>query len=129
EDPFERGRRAVLNLGHTFGHALELVSDYRMRHGEGVAIGLVAAAHLSAAIGQCEPELVQRIRRVVERHDLPVRAQVGSVDQVVDAMSNDKKRRGKTLRFVIPHRIGDVDTIDNPGWEVVRGALSAVLNE
>ena len=118
EDPFEQGRRAVLNLGHTFGHALELVSDYQLRHGEGVAIGLVAAAELSAAVGECDPALIRRIEQVVQRHDLPVRTNVGTVDQVINAMSHDKKRRGKTLRFVIPKEIGDVDTIDNPGWEL-----------
>ena len=54
EDPFETGRRAVLNLGHTFGHAIELVSDYSVRHGEGVALGLIAAAELSHATGNCD---------------------------------------------------------------------------
>ncbi|MDQ3250522.1 MAG: 3-dehydroquinate synthase, partial [Chloroflexota bacterium] len=53
EDPFERGRRAILNLGHTFGHALELVSDFKVRHGEGVALGLVAAAHMAVTLGRC----------------------------------------------------------------------------
>ncbi len=127
EDPFERGRRAVLNLGHTFGHALELVSDFTLRHGEGVAIGLVAAAHLSAAAGHCDAALVDRIRTVVERHDLPVYATIGTVDEVVTAMTHDKKRRGKTLRFVIPRQIGDVTTVDNPGWDYVRDAVAAIL--
>ncbi len=60
EDPFERGRRAVLNLGHTFGHALELVSEYTLRHGEAVAIGMVAAADMAAELGRCEPALAER---------------------------------------------------------------------
>jgi shikimate kinase/3-dehydroquinate synthase len=127
EDPFERGRRAVLNLGHTFGHALELVSDFKLRHGEGVALGMVAATELSASTGYCEPALVERVRSVIQRHDLPIRTDVGSIDQIVNAMSHDKKRRGKTLRFVIPREIGDVVTIDNPGWDPVRIAVAAIL--
>ena len=129
EDPFERGRRAVLNLGHTFGHALELVSDFSLRHGEGVSIGMVAAAELSASTGRCESDLVRRIRSVLERHELPVKSRVGPIDQIVQAMSHDKKRRGQTLRFIVPQQIGDVTVIDNPGWELVRDAVAAIVEQ
>ena len=67
EDPFESGRRAVLNLGHTFGHAIEIVSGYRTRHGEGVAIGLAAATRLAARRGLCDPALVRRVEGLLER--------------------------------------------------------------
>ncbi len=127
EDPFEQGRRAVLNLGHTFGHALELVSNFELRHGEGVAIGMVAAAQLSASLDMCSPELVDRIRSVLERHDLPVATNVGTVDEIVEAMAHDKKRRGKTLRFVVPREVGDVIVIDEPGLEKVQKAVESIL--
>ena len=75
EDPFESGRRAVLNLGHTFGHAIEIVSGYRTRHGEGVAIGLAAATRLAARRGLCDPALVARVEGLLERLDCrPVRS-------------------------------------------------------
>ena len=71
EDPFEQGRRAVLNLGHTFGHAIEQVSGYQVRHGFAVAMGLVAAAHLSASLGHSSPSLPKMVEMVLARLGLP----------------------------------------------------------
>ncbi|MEM7533876.1 MAG: 3-dehydroquinate synthase [Chloroflexota bacterium] len=129
EDPFEQGRRATLNLGHTFGHAIELVSEFSMRHGEAIAVGLVAAARMAADIGRCAPELADRITRVVEHLALPTHVSSAEfdVEQVMAAMAHDKKRAGKILRFIIPQDLGDVVIIDNPGDEYVRRALEAVI--
>jgi 3-dehydroquinate synthetase len=127
EDPFEQGRRAVLNLGHTFGHAIELVSNFSIRHGEGVAVGMVAATHMAAAIGRCDPALVGRVRTVLERVGLPVRLAGYDLEAVIEAMGHDKKRAGKTLRFIIPQAVGDVVIIDNPGMNYVADALQQVL--
>lgn len=127
EDPFEQGRRATLNLGHTFGHAIEQVSHFSIRHGEGVALGLIAAAHMAGETGHCDPALEGRIRRLLERLDLPVTLSGYSVDAVYAAMFFDKKRQGKTLRFILPTRLGDVQIVNNPGEEFVRRALARVL--
>jgi shikimate kinase/3-dehydroquinate synthase len=127
EDPYEQGRRAVLNLGHTFGHALELVSEFTLRHGEAVAIGTVAASRMAAALGRCEPALAERIERLLVRLGLPTRAPGYDVDAVYAAMSHDKKRAGKHLRFIIPQALGDVVVIDDPGEAVVKAAISAVV--
>ena len=127
QDPFEQGRRAVLNLGHTFGHALELVSQFRIRHGEAVAVGLVAAAEMAAALERCDPALVPRIRALLERLGLPVSLPGYDVAEVHRAMAHDKKRKGRTLRFVIPQGLGDVVVIDDPGEAVVREALGKVI--
>ena len=127
EDPFEQGRRAVLNLGHTFGHAIELVSNFSIRHGEGVAVGMVAATHMAAAIGRCDPALVGRVRNVLERVGLPVSVSGYDLEAVIEAMGHDKKRAGKTLRFIIPQGVGDVVIIDNPGMNYVADALQQVL--
>lgn len=127
EDPFEQGRRATLNLGHTFGHALELVSEFSLRHGEAVAIGTVAAANLAVAIGRCDATLAERITRLLGRLGLPIRAPGYDVEAVLAAMSHDKKRAGKRLRFVIPQALGDVVVIDDPGEDVVRRAISSVV--
>jgi 3-dehydroquinate synthase len=125
EDPFERGRRAVLNLGHTFGHAVEVVSGYRIRHGEGVAIGLVAATRLAARTRLCDPELVVRVVSLLERLELPTGAPGLAPEQIVAAMATDKKRAGGRLRFVLPRSLGDVDVFDDVAIEDV----SAVLTE
>lgn len=127
EDPFETGRRAVLNLGHTFGHAMELESHFAIRHGEAVAIGLVAASNLAVECGCCEPELATRIRAVVQRAGLPVTVRGHRAENLLAAMRHDKKRAGKTLRFVVPRALGDVTVIDSPGDAAILQALKSVI--
>ena len=127
EDPFERGRRATLNLGHTFGHAIEQVSGYRLRHGEAVAVGVVAAARMAVALERCDAQTASRIESCLERLGLPTSASGLDPEDVYAMMFQDKKRRGKTLRFIIPQAIGDVAIIDDPGAEFVRAALNSVL--
>ncbi len=124
DDPYEVGRRAVLNLGHTFGHALELLSDYSLSHGAGVSVGLVAAARLSARLGLCDPALVTHIEAVLARLSLPTRYQGPTPLQIWQAMTTDKKRRGKRLRFVLPRAVGDVFVTG----EVAQGDVLAVLD-
>jgi 3-dehydroquinate synthase len=125
EDPFEQGRRAVLNLGHTFGHAYETLSGYRLRHGEAVSIGLVAATRLAARLELCELDLVGRVEALLGRLGLPIRAPGSAPPQVLAAMGADKKRVGNRLRFVLPRAIGDVDVFD----DVPEQAVLAVLME
>lgn len=108
-DPYEQGRRAILNLGHTFGHAIEQVSGYRVRHGEAVAMGLVAAANLSARLGFCPPELQGQIEAVLQAVPLPVRIPAElDMEQVYVAMGSDKKKAAGKLRFVLLRDVGDV---------------------
>jgi len=130
EDPFERGRRALLNLGHTFGHAVEQVSGYRVRHGAAVAVGLVAAAALAADLGRAEPALPERVAELLRRLGLETTlAGLGvaaAPDELVAAMGHDKKRRGRTLRFVIPTEVGAAELVDDPGARLVEAALARV---
>ncbi|HEY63000.1 MAG TPA: 3-dehydroquinate synthase [Caldilineae bacterium] len=126
EDPFERGRRAVLNLGHTFGHALERLSDYRMRHGEAVSVGMVAATHLSALMERCQLELIDRITGVLNRLELPTRTEGYTAEALYQAMRTDKKRAQGRLRFVIPEDIGRVTVTDEATREQVLEAWRAV---
>ena len=127
EDPFERGRRATLNLGHTFGHAIEQVSGYRLRHGEAVAVGTVAAARMAVALDRCDSSIAERIENCLERLGLPTSAGGLDLDEVYAMMFQDKKRQGKMLRLIIPQDIGDVVIIDDPGADFVRAALASVL--
>jgi len=76
QDPYEQGRRAVLNLGHTIGHALEKLSDFKLRHGEAVSVGMVAAARIAVRIGLAEPSLVERLQTVLAAWDLPLDCRV-----------------------------------------------------
>jgi 3-dehydroquinate synthetase len=124
-DPYEMGDRAWLNLGHTFGHALELVSGFTLRHGEAVSIGMVAAAALSERLGTCEPGMVERLREMLGRLGLPT-SYAFDEDAVLAAMATDKKRRGRSLRFVVIERIGKAALVEGVGEQLVHHALSAV---
>jgi 3-dehydroquinate synthase len=124
EDPYEQGRRAVLNLGHTFAHGFELLSGYRMRHGEAVSLGMVAATRLAVALGRCPPELAARVERLLARHGLPVHPPDFAPEDVWEAMAADKKRRGGRLRFVLPEAIGRVVVADDVPKEAVLETLA-----
>jgi 3-dehydroquinate synthase len=124
-DPFERGDRAWLNLGHTFGHALELYSNFSLRHGEAVSIGMVAAAALSERIGACQPGMAETLREMLARLGLPV-SYAFDEDAVLAAMGTDKKRRGRNLRFVVIERIGQVRLAEGVAEADVRAALGGI---
>lgn len=121
-DPFEKGRRATLNLGHTFAHAIEQVSGYAVRHGEAVAMGLVAAAHLSAALGYCSPVLQDSVEKALTRVQLPTRIPAGFAPAALyDAMRSDKKKAQGRLRFVLLRDVEDVFVAaDVPQKEVFK---------
>jgi len=109
QDPFEQGRRAVLNLGHTFGHAFERLANFEMRHGEAVAIGLVCAARLATRLGYCQPKAAGRVVNLLKQVELPTQVPPFSPAEIWAAMATDKKRQGNSLRFILPRAIGDVD--------------------
>jgi 3-dehydroquinate synthase len=105
-DPLERGERAHLNLGHTFGHAIETVSKYQVSHGEAVAYGMCAAAHVALRLELISQEQQGRIRAVIAAAGLPTGGLKIDARQVVDAMMFDKKVRGGKIRLVLPQGIG-----------------------
>ena len=105
-DERDAGRRQVLNLGHTVGHAIETVTGYaRYRHGEAVGLGLLAALELSG-----QAQLREQMRELMREHDLPVRLEDDvSVDDVLAALARDKKRVGGDVPFVLVRAPGDVE--------------------
>jgi shikimate kinase/3-dehydroquinate synthase len=123
KDPYEQGRRAVLNLGHTVGHGLERLSDFSLRHGEAVAIGMVAASRIAFELGRADRALSDRIEAVLGAWGLPVRCPPHDADAIWEAMTHDKKRRGRTLRWVLPHAIGHVEIVEDVPPGVVRSVL------
>jgi shikimate kinase/3-dehydroquinate synthase len=124
-DPFEAGERAWLNLGHTFGHALEVVSGYNLRHGEAVGLGMIAATEMSASLRICDRTLPVRVRRLVERLGLPL-VMAFDPDAATVAMRTDKKRRGRGLRFVLPRRVGEVEVVSDIPEETLRFAWDTI---
>lgn len=108
QDERESGRRAILNFGHTFGHAIEALTGYsRYLHGEAVAIGMTQAADLSARLGLLSWEDAARVRRLLEGFHLPVTPPDLSAEAMLDAMGMDKKVVDGTLRLVLARRLGD----------------------
>jgi len=103
------GGRALLNLGHTYGHAIEQVTGYgAYLHGEAVAVGLCAAARLSRRLGMAGDSDVARIESVVSAHGLPTRLRSAlTVSALMGAMARDKKVRAGALRFVLPKAPGE----------------------
>lgn len=122
------GGRALLNLGHTFGHAVEQVAGYgTYLHGEAVAIGLCAAARLSRSLGRLSDADVERVDRVVAANGLPTRlAQPLPYEALHAAMARDKKVRAGSLRFVILRRIGEAATDGSVDAALAEAAFRAV---
>lgn len=102
------GKRAILNFGHTIGHALEGSSQYSYRHGEAVSIGMVCAAEIAVKLGLCSQNVLVRLERLLEKTGLPVRIKEGNIDEVIKTMSHDKKFIHGETRFVLPVSIGKV---------------------
>ncbi len=126
-DPFEQGRRSILNLGHTFAYAIEQVSNNAYRHGEAVSMGLIAAANLSARLGFCDISLQQRIEDVLESVNLPARIPSHiKPDALLQAMQHDKKKRAGQLRFILLRGIGDAFVSDEVANTEVLATISAV---
>ena len=123
EDPFERGRRAVLNLGHTTAHGLERVSDFTLRHGEAVSIGMVVAARIAEALGRADVGLAAHIAAALSAWGLPVTCPPYPAGAIWDAMTHDKKKQGKTLRWILPRAIGDVVIADDVPENLIKQIL------
>ncbi|MGD0749988.1 MAG: 3-dehydroquinate synthase [Anaerolineales bacterium] len=108
-DPFESGLRAALNLGHTIGHALETVSGYRLRHGEAVAIGIVAEARLAERLGIAATGLSETIADTLLKLGLPVKVPPNlSREDIMHTMRFDKKMNSGAIHFSLPVRVGEV---------------------
>ncbi len=123
-DPFEKGERAILNVGHTIGHGVEAASHFELRHGEAIAIGLIAEARLAEQIGIAESGLADRIEKVIERFKLPTRFN-GDPETVRALMQSDKKKSRGKLKFALPKKIGEAVW----GVEVDEGVLMEVLRQ
>jgi len=125
-DELESGDRALLNLGHTFGHAIETGMGYGVwLHGEGVAAGTIMAADLSRRLGWISEQEVSRIRTLFERARLPVRAPALGTEKYLQLMGLDKKVVGGKMRFVLLETIGHAVVKGGVPEEMVRQTLEA----
>ena len=125
QDERESGLRAILNFGHTFGHAIESGLGYgQWLHGEGVGCGMIMAAHLSQRLDLVDKPFVERLTRLIRRTGLPVKSPLLSgtdnAGRYLDLMRHDKKSEAGEIRFVV---------IDGPGRAAVRAAPDALVRE
>jgi 3-dehydroquinate synthetase/shikimate kinase len=104
-DPYERGERALLNFGHTAGHAIETASGFALSHGQAISIGMAAETWLAEREGWCPPDTLARLTAILRRLDLPV-STAGDPGNIVPLMGQDKKRRAGRLRFAVPAEVG-----------------------
>src|ERR1044071_2646068 len=119
QDVRERGKRAILNFGHTIGHAIEATSQYEVLHGEAVAIGMVYEGRIAESLGVAAPGTTQRIAGALERLHLPIeRPGSSEVDHLIAAMRSDKKVRAGEIRLALPSAIGKAHGDDARGWTV-----------
>ena len=120
EDPYEKGVRASLNLGHTVGHAVELVSHFQLRHGEAVAIGMVAEAKLSERLAVAGKGLSDAVAESLSALGLPVQIPKEIPrEELIRAMRVDKKKSNGAIRFALPAEIGRVELVNVTDLESV----------
>lgn len=129
-DEKESGLRRVLNLGHTVGHALERVSNYRIPHGDAVALGMVAATKLAVRLGRVEEEVLIRLEQLCKIWQLPVRlSRSYPPAALITALRTDKKWLGDTLHFILPVGIGEVIDYDGLKMSQLEETLEALQEE
>jgi 3-dehydroquinate synthase len=128
DDEREAGKRALLNFGHTFGHAIEGGAGYgSWLHGEAIAAGMVMAAELSARLGLIPGGDVQRVRKLIERAGLPVAGPALSAELMLELMAVDKKAAKGKIRFVVLESIGRARVQGGVEQELVRKAILAAM--
>ncbi|MEJ5301535.1 MAG: 3-dehydroquinate synthase [Thermodesulforhabdaceae bacterium] len=120
-DERESGLRRVLNLGHTFGHAIEKVSGYSIPHGDAVAIGCVCAAHLGVLLKKVSDDVPVRMASLFSKYDLPVKIpKLFRFEDIMEALWADKKKTGQKLTFVIPLEPGQVELYTTRDFSLVE---------
>jgi 3-dehydroquinate synthase len=125
KDEKDTGLRNVLNYGHTIGHAIETVSDFRVTHGQGVSIGMVAAGLISRKMGILSDSDLNRIKSVLIKSDLPVKIPDLDIHELWQALKHDKKKVEGKIRFILPKSIGEVFVCE----EVSTTLIEQVLRE
>ncbi len=128
-DPTEQGERALLNLGHTVGHAIEKAEQFRMLHGHCVAVGLIAAAWLSRQRGLIGSADYERIRSACALFGLPVQVSGLDADELLAITKSDKKMRSGKIRFILLRSVGEAFYSDDVSDDELLGAIRSVIGK
>ncbi|MGI5946641.1 MAG: 3-dehydroquinate synthase [Lachnospiraceae bacterium] len=127
KDPKEQGERALLNFGHTLGHAIEKLKDFTMLHGQCVAVGSIAACEISALRGQITRDEADWVRELFCRFGLPDTVTGLDAGEVIEASRHDKKMEQGTIKFILLRGIGNAETDRTVTEQEMRQGLEAVL--
>jgi 3-dehydroquinate synthase len=125
-DPFEKGERAHLNLGHTFGHAIESVSGFSYSHGQSVALGICAATWVSMKLGYISEAEWKQILATIGKAGLPTGGIRLDIATVMDAMASDKKVKDGKIRLVLLEKVGKAVVRDGVSRELIREAIESL---
>jgi len=123
KDERDLGLRNILNYGHTIGHAIESVSDFKVQHGEAVAIGMLVAARISNRLGILDKNELVRLKSLIARANLPTEIPNLEVAKIIQAMKHDKKILKGKIRFILPKSIGNVFITDEVSPSLIEQAL------
>jgi len=126
-DPFERGERRVLNLGHTIGHALEAEAGYRLAHGDAVALGMRAVAAIAAGRG-ADPALTEELDEVLASMGFPLTHRIDP-EAIKRGLRTDKKRTAGRQRWLLPMAIGRVEEVDDITDRELDRALAIIAED
>ena len=124
KDERDLGLRGILNYGHTIGHAIESTSDFNMKHGRAIAIGMLAAARISNKMGTLDENEVDRLKRVIEKAGLSAEMPKLEVARITQAMKHDKKVLRDKIRFVLLKSIGNAFITDEVSPSLVEEVLA-----
>lgn len=129
KDEKESGLRAILNYGHTIGHAVESLTNYKViNHGEGVAIGMAASSRLAVELGMWDAECDRRQSALIEKAGLPAKLPAGvDVEEILNTLQLDKKVQDGKVRFVLPVRLGEAAVSDRVDGDVILQVLKEML--
>ncbi len=128
EDEREAGKRAILNFGHTLGHAIESLTGYDTYiHGEAVSMGMVASARIAQDMKLCDGDVVSRLEKLLKKIGLPTELPSLDPEKMIRILSHDKKVKDGKVRFVLPTRIGKVVIRDDVTPDIIRQIIKSNL--
>ena len=131
EDPGEKGLRAILNFGHTIGHAIEKLSDFKLYHGQCVALGMVSALYISKKLNYVSINDEMLVKKALLLYDLPINydqnLKLLTVDEIYSATLSDKKMSGNSIKFVILDALGHAEITTELSPDLIMEAISILL--
>ena len=126
QDEKEMGVRADLNFGHTFGHAVESYLDFKLTHGESVALGMIAAFRVALMRGLVSKEYFDELIKILMEYGFSIKTHISDIDEVIALMHKDKKKSSKKLKFILPSGRGNVIQCDDLTDEEIISAFKFI---